>query len=90
MNINFDVICETYGDSVVELIKDNMEDVMENIEYLVKLNFTDVEDIFERYTLIFLDSPSLFQEKINKFIQKLGSNYVDIIENDLFLLEELM
>ena len=90
MNIDFNKISDTYGDSVIELIRDNIEDVNENINYMIKLGFTDIEDIFERYTLIFIDNPSIFKEKLNNLINELGSNYVDIIENDLFILEKLM
>ena len=90
MNIDFNKISDTYGDSVIELIRENIEDVNENINYMIKLGFTDIEDIFERYTLIFIDTPSIFKEKINKLINELGSNYIDIIENDLFILEKLM
>lgn len=90
MNIDFNKISDTYGNSVIELVRDNIEDVNENINYMIRLGFTDIEDIFERYTLIFIDTPSTFKEKINKLINELGSNYVDIIENDLFILEKLM
>ena len=90
MNIDFNKISDTYGDSVIELVRDNIEDVNENINYMIKLGFTDIEDIFERYTLIFIDTPSTFKYKLNKLINELGSNYIDIIENDLFILEKLM
>lgn len=90
MNIDFNKIRDTYGNSVIELIRENIEDVNENINYMIKLGFTDIEDIFERYILIFIDTPSTFKYKLNKLINELGSNYIDIIENDLFILEKLM
>ena len=90
MNINFNNIKDTYGDSVVLLIRDNMNEINENIDYLKELKFTDIEDIFEKFVLLFLDTPSEFKDKFDKLINKLGDNYVDKIENDLFILEELL
>ena len=89
MNIDFNKINEIYGEDIIVAIKDNIDDVKENISYLEKLRFNDIEDIFERYTLIFIDTPSSFKDKINQLINKLGNDYVDIIENDLSVLEEL-
>jgi hypothetical protein len=57
---------------------------------MISLNFTDVEDIFKRYALLFLDTPSEFKEKINNLINAIGNGYVDIIENDLSIFETLM
>ena len=89
MNIDFNKINEIYGEDIIVAIKDNIDDVKENISYLEKLRFNDIEDIFERYTLIFIDTPSSFKDKINQLINKLGNDYVNIIENDLSVLEEL-
>ena len=90
MKVNLNNIRDTYGDSVVLLIRDNIDDVMENIEYLNKINFTDTDDIFERYAILFLDTPSEFKNKIDNLINELGPDYVDIIENDLSVLEQLL
>ena len=90
MNIDFNNIRDTYGDDIILLIRDNIDDINENIDYLKKLKFTDIEDIFEKFVLLFLDTPSEFKDKFDKLINKLGDNYVDIIENDLFILEELL
>ena len=90
MKIDIRKVIDTYGDSVGLLIRDNLDDVLKNIEYMISLNFTDVEDIFERYALLFLDTPSEFKEKINNLINGIGNGYVDIIENDLSIFEDLM
>ena len=55
-----------------------------------KLDFNDIEDIFERYIPIFICDSTEFTTKINNLISKLGINYIDIIENDLGILEELL
>ena len=90
MDIDFNNISDTYGEDIINIIRDNIDDITENINYLRKLNFSDIEDIFERYTLIFIDNPSIFKEKIDKLILRLGSNYDDIIGNDLSVFEELL
>lgn len=88
MDIN--KIEEIYGQDIIKEIKENIHDVKENIQYLEQLNFNDIEDIFERYTISFIENPSCFKNKINKLITKIGINYVDTIESDLSLLEELL
>ena len=54
-----------------------------------ELGFEDVEGIFERNVETFLYFPQSFKEKINNLIEKLGSDYVNIIENDVSYLENL-
>ena len=90
MNIDFNNISDTYGDDIVNLIRDNVDDVMENINYLKKLNINCVDEIFEMYAIIFINTPSYFREKVNELINELGSNYIDIIENNLFVFEKLL
>ena len=82
MKVNLNNIRDIYGDSVVLLIRDNIDDVMKNIDYLNKLNFTDTEDIFEKIAILFLDTPSTFKNKIDNLIKALGNDYVDIMEKD--------
>ena len=89
MDINYDKIKELYGIDYLYLIKDNIDDIKLNIDYLYKLGFNDVTDIFERFTYIFIKDNNEFRLMFNKLITKLGGNYVDIIENDLGVLEEL-
>ena len=90
MKVNLNNIRDTYGDNVVLLIRDNIDDVMKNIDYLNKLEFTDTEDIFEKFAILFLDTPTEFKNKIDNLIKELGYDYVDIIENDLSILEKLL
>lgn len=89
MKINYDKIKELYGIDYLYLIKDNIEDIKLNIDYLCKLGFNDVEDIFERYTCIFIKDNNEFELMFNKLITKLGNDYVEKIENELDILEEL-
>lgn len=89
MNIDYDKIREIYGDDIIEEIISNKEDVIKNLYYFYQLGFEDVEDIFERQVMIFICSNSEFINKINNLINKIGNNYIDEIENDIELLDEL-
>ena len=90
MNINIEKIKEIYGFDTLNLIKNNIKDVIKNIKYMEALGFTDTIDIFERYTLFFIEEPIYFKQKIDKLIKNLGTNYIEMIENDLSLLDELL
>ena len=90
MKINIEKIEEIYGEDILNLVKENIHDITKNLNYLEKLDFNDIEDIFERYIPIFICDSTEFKTKINNLISKLGINYIDIIENDLGILEELL
>lgn len=90
MKIDFEKIEEIYGNSVIEEIKNNSKDILENIKYLKELNINDIEDVFERYPLIFICDKNEFKNKVDKLISKIGINYVDMLDNDMELWGELM
>lgn len=89
INIDFDKINKIYGIETLNNIKENINEVNKNISYMYKLGFTDIEDIFERETLLFICDNKEFKNKIDKLIRRLGATYVNDIENDISLLEEL-
>jgi len=89
MQINYDKIIEIYGEELLITILENVKDVESNINYLNSLGYTDTFDIFERYPYIFIKTENEFKNEVNKLINKLGYNHVEIIENNLDLLEEL-
>ena len=64
--------------------------MIDNIKYFISLGFEDTEDIFERQVLIFICPKEEFRVKINNLIKKLGNNYIEKIENDISLLDELL
>ena len=86
MNIDFDRIEKIYGSSIINSIYLLKDDVIDNIKYFISLGF---EDIFERQVLIFICPKEEFRVKINNLIKKLGNNYIEEIENDISLLDEL-
>ena len=90
MNFNLEKIEDIYGKEIFNCFKDNQDEVINNIKYFYNLGFNDIEDIFERVPLLFVEPYEDFKIKIDELIMKLGTNYVEIIENDLSLLEELI
>ena len=90
MKIDFEKIEEIYGSSIIEEIQNSSKDILENIKYLKELNINDIEDIFERYPLIFICDKNEFKNKVDKLISKIAINYVDMLDNDMELWEELM
>lgn len=90
MKINFDKIEHIYGKSVIDSIYDMREDVIKNVEYFYMLGFNDTEDIFERQVMFFICGHNEFKDKMNKLINKFGANYVEMVEEDISLLDELL
>ena len=79
MKIDFKKIMEIYGTNSIYQIKDNIEDLEQNMNYLIKLGFKDVYDILELYPYMFLMSEDIFKEKINSLIERLGIDYLSIL-----------
>ena len=90
MKIDFEKINEIYGNKIIDEIKNNINDILENIKYLKYLKINDIKDVFERYPLIFICYKKEFKNKVDKLISKIGVNYIDMLDNDMELWEELM
>ena len=88
--MNLKKIKEIYGEEILQELIENKEEVQKNIYYMLRLDFEDTEDIFERITPLFINDNKTFKNKIDGLIKKLGPDYVNIIESDLGLLEELL
>lgn len=90
MNFNIEKIMEIYGDSTADLISENVDDIVDNLMYLKKLEFNDIEDIFERYLFIFVEDSKTFRKKVNKLINRLGEDYVSVLEENMNIWEEML
>ncbi len=90
MNFNIEKIMEIYGDSTADLISENVDDIVDNLMYLKKLEFDDIEDIFERYVFIFVEDSKTFRKKVNKLINRLGEDYVSVLEENMNIWEEML
>lgn len=89
MNVNFNDLKEIYGEEILETINENMDIIESNINTMKELGFNDVEGIFERNVDSFLYFPKSFKQKMENLIRQIGTNYVEIIENDVSYMERL-
>ena len=90
LNIDFERMKEIYGDEIEEIINENIVIIEKNIQFLNDLKFEDAEGIFEMYPDLFMNFPKEFEEKILELKNQLGENYVEIIENDTSVLENII
>ena len=89
LDVDYEKIKEIYGDDIIEIISDNIDIIEKNITTMQELQFDDIGGLFERCPNTFMYFPEDFKNKINSLIQTLGDNYVEIIENDISILEDL-
>ena len=90
MKIDFGKIREIYGQDALIACNDNLDELVKNINYLVKLGFYDYEDIIERFPYAFLEEHDIVKEKIDKLVSRLGIDYIDILSEDMSYWEELL
>ena len=81
-------IIDTYGEDIKEDILENKDIVLENYNFLQKLNIISVDEIFQRYITIFLDEN--FKNKVNKLISNLGEDYIEKIEENISIFDSLL
>jgi len=92
MAINLKTIEKLYGKYVLETLKDeyNYEQFEKNIIYLKNKKIESIEEIVERYYLIFLTEHQEFKEKVDNLIKRLGDNYIEILEENFSYWEEFI
>ena len=92
MNLQIDLktMKEVYGKEIYEIISSNIDIIEENLKYLRKLKFDDYVGIFERCPIIFTYFPKDFKRKFDELVQRIGDNYVEKIESNIDLVEELL
>lgn len=92
MNIDTSKIKEIYGESILNNLSDEYiyGDFINNVKYLVNLKLNDVNEIVESHFPIFLTDKETFKNKVDKLINKLGNNYIEILDEDSGIWEELL
>ena len=89
LEIDVERMKSIYGDEIIDVMSSNEDIIRKNIQTLEKLKFNDISDFVERCIDVFLYYPKDFENKINKLIQELGVNYVEIIENDINYIQNI-
>ena len=82
MEINLEKLEEIYGKSLVKEMRDDIENLIENMKYLDKLEFDDIYDIIEENPYLFLIDNNEFIKRINNLITSLGIEYLQILAED--------
>lgn len=91
LEVELDTIREIYGEDIVETMAHQQEDVLRNMEYLVKRNFGEsVSDICNRFGILLLEDPKIFEERVNGLIADMGEDYVNLLAEDMSPWGDLM
>lgn len=90
MNIDFSKVREIYGKEALVICNEHIDDLVKNINYLIELGFDNYEEIIERFSLAFVDEHEMVKKRINNLILRLGVNYIEILNENMGLWEELL
>ena len=82
MEIDLEKLEEIYGKSLVKEMHDDIENLIENMKYLNKLEFDDIYDIIEINPYLFLIDNNEFIKRLNDLITSLGIEYLQILAED--------
>ena len=85
MELDMNRINEIFGNSMIKEIRDNREDFICNIKYVLSLGYKDVYELVELYPETFLYDATIFQEKVNELLDSLGVESFEKIEENLEL-----
>ena len=88
--IDFIKVSKIYGTDVMDLIKENIDEVKDNLNYLKNKGIINFEDIFERFAVAFIVDNQSFINKIDALINNLGPNYIELLEEDSSLFEVML
>ena len=83
MELDMNRIKEIFGNSAILEIKDNQEDFLDNIKYLISLGCPNVYELVEIYPYTFLIDTNDFKSKVKTLLDSLGVESFEKIENNL-------
>ena len=91
MLIDYDKIKQIYRQEILYVLEDYyyFEILKTNVLYLYEKGIYNVEEIVGIYYLIFIEEHDKFKEKVDNLIDKLGDNYIKILEEDIDIWEDL-
>ncbi len=82
MKFDIEKIREIYGDNIILDMREVKDLIVQNMNYLLSRGYKDIEEAFERNPYLFLEEEDIFQKKIDKLIEVLGVDYVEILSQD--------
>jgi len=83
MKLDMNKIQDIFGKSSISEIKENKEDFIQNIEYVLSLGYKNVYELVERYPYTFLMDMDTFQEKVNDLLDSLGVESFEKIDENM-------
>lgn len=89
MKLGIEKLKEIYGESIVLDIQENMDSLVENMNTLISYGFSDPYDVVETVPYLCMSTPEVFQEKMEKLIDKLGVEFVEKLSEDNSLWGEI-
>lgn len=90
MQFNLEKIKQSYGETVCNDIEEEKELVMNNLEFLYELGFRSLDDIFYAYTVAFLQDEQKFKDKVLTLCEKVGENYLNILDMHIDFWEDIL
>jgi len=84
-NIDVKVLKENFDDEIIKQL--NYENVNKIYNYLINLGVDYAKDIFINQADLFLLDYDLFVEKFEKLKNKLGNNFINMLEEDCSLID---
>lgn len=83
MKLDMNKIQDIFGKSSISEIKENKEEFIQNIEYVLSLGYKNVYELVERYPYTFLMDTDTFQEKVNDLLDSLGVDSFEKIDENM-------
>lgn len=90
MKIDIEKIKEIYGTNYIYQIRDNLDIVVDNLNYLVNCKFLNVYEILESYPYLFFYSKEEFKSKVDNLINNLGVEYIEKLDENMSLWGDLL
>lgn len=82
MEMDLERIQNIFGKSSISEIRNNKEDFLQNIEYMISLGYKDVYELVQLYPYTFLKENQEFREKVEELLDSLGVESFEKISED--------
>lgn len=91
LDICLDAVGEIYGADVLDRMAEDVETVIDNLEFLLSLGFgEETADICNRFGVILLEDCAVFRENVNAMLADIDSDYVEKLGEDMSPWETLL